>query len=121
MTNSIQATIILPLPPSINTYWRNARGHTYIAPTGRQFRSEVLDVVKRSKITTFGDARLEMSVVLHFRDRRQSDIDNRIKALWDALEHAGVYDNDSQIDTLVVSRGSIEKGGKCVVTIRESI
>ena len=68
----------------------------------------------RSKL---GSARLEMKVVLYPRDRRKQDIDNRIKALWDALGDAGVFEDDEQIDVLIVERGEIKKGGGCLVLI----
>jgi crossover junction endodeoxyribonuclease RusA len=58
-----------------------------------------------------------MKVVLYPRDRRKQDIDNRIKALWDALGEAGVFDDDEQIDVLQIERGEIKKGGGCLVYI----
>jgi crossover junction endodeoxyribonuclease RusA len=58
-------------------------------------------------------------VALHvsMRDRRIADIDNRVKAALDALTHAGVYDDDSQIDELLVCRGEIVKGGRLGVMV----
>jgi len=35
----------------------------------------------------------------------------------DALEDAGVYDNDGQIDVLMIQRGEIRKGGGVDVMI----
>lgn len=69
------------------------------------------------KVPKLGTARLEMQVTLYPKDRRKQDIDNRIKALWDALADAGVFDNDEQIDVLMVQRGAIKKGGGCLVVI----
>ena len=71
------------------------------------------------KVPKLGTARLEMQVTLYPKDRRKQDIDNRIKALWDALADAGVFDNDEQIDTLMVQRGGIKKGGGCMVIIEK--
>ena len=59
-----------------------------------------------------------MDITLYPRDRRIQDIDNRIKALWDALE-GWVYEDDSQIDVLLVQRGEIRKGGGCLIMIDE--
>jgi Holliday junction resolvase RusA-like endonuclease len=70
-------------------------------------------------VPKLGSARLEMQVTLYPKDRRKQDIDNRIKALWDALASAGVFDNDEQIDVLMVQRGEIRKGGGCLVMIEE--
>jgi crossover junction endodeoxyribonuclease RusA len=71
------------------------------------------------KVPKLGTARLEMQVTLYPKDRRKQDIDNRIKALWDALADAGVFDNDEQIDVLMVQRGAIKKGGGCMVIIEK--
>jgi Holliday junction resolvase RusA-like endonuclease len=70
-------------------------------------------------VPKLGSARLEMQVTLYPKDRRKQDIDNRIKALWDALASAGVFNNDEQIDVLMVQRGEIRKGGGCLVMIEE--
>ena len=69
------------------------------------------------RVPKLGNARLEMQVTLYPKDRRKQDIDNRIKALWDALTDAGVFDDDEQIDVLMVQRGAIKKGGGCLVMI----
>lgn len=69
------------------------------------------------RVPKLGNARLEMQVTLYPKDRRKQDIDNRIKALWDALTDAGVFDDDEQIDVLMVQRGPIKKGGGCLVMI----
>jgi Holliday junction resolvase RusA-like endonuclease len=37
--------------------------------------------------------------------------------LLDALEHAGCYENDSQVDELHVIRQEVKKGGACTVII----
>lgn len=61
--------------------------------------------------------RLAVDIELYPPDRRKIDIDNRIKALLDVMEHAGVYEDDSQIDKLTVVRRAIEKHGAVVVKI----
>jgi len=44
-------------------------------------------------------------------------LDNLLKAVQDALQHAGVYRSDSQIDRLEVERGSVTKGGRVDVLV----
>jgi crossover junction endodeoxyribonuclease RusA len=90
-----------------------------ISKAGKEFKAQVSDYVVEYRVPKLGSARLEMKVVLYPRDRRKQDIDNRIKALWDALGDAGVFDDDEQIDILMVSRGEIKKGGGCLVIIQE--
>jgi len=52
-------------------------------------------------------------------DGRRRDLDNLQKALCDALQHAGVYADDSQIDRLDVQRGPVVPGGKVIVQVTE--
>lgn len=64
--------------------------------------------------------RLEMRVMLYYRDRRRTDVDNRVKPLQDALTHAGAYRDDTQIDRIIVERtvdGAKEE--RCIVCLRE--
>ena len=108
----------LPLPPSVNTYWRANGKRRFISKEGMLFRENVIDYCIDNKVPSFGDKRLQFQVTLYPRDKRIQDIDNRIKALFDALE-GWAYDSDSQIDVLLVQRGEIRKGGGCLVLIEE--
>lgn len=63
------------------------------------------------------NGRIWLSMRIFPRDRREIDLDNRVKAVQDALQEAGLFDNDSQIDHLEVKRGTIVQGGKCEVLI----
>ena len=108
----------LPLPPSVNTYWRANGKRRFISKEGMLFRENVADYCVDNKVPSFGEKRLQFQVTLYPRDRRIQDIDNRIKALFDALE-GWAYDSDSQIDVLIVQRGEIRKGGGCLVMVEE--
>ena len=105
----------LPLPPSVNHYWGQHGHRRYVSKAGIAFKAQVSDYVIEYRVPKLGTARLAMTVVLFPKDRRKQDIDNRIKALWDALADAGVFDNDEQIDTLFIERGEIKKDGGCRV------
>ena len=109
----------LPLPPSVNHYWGTHGHRRFVSKAGKEFKLAVQDYVIENAVPKLGEKRLEMQVTLYPRDKRKQDIDNRIKALWDALAEAGVYEDDSQIDVLIVQRGEIRKGGGCLVMIDE--
>ena len=95
-------------------------GHRrFVSKAGKEFKLQVQDYVIDNCVPKMGEKRLQMQVTLYPRDKRKQDIDNRIKALWDALAEAGVFDNDEQIDILIVQRGEIRKGGGCLVMIEE--
>lgn len=107
----------LPLPPSVNHYWGQSGHRRYVSKAGVAFKEAVSNYVAEFNVPKLGKSRLEFQVTLYPKDRRKQDIDNRIKALWDALSDAGVFDDDEQIDVLIVHRGEIKKGGGCLVYI----
>ena len=109
----------VPYPPSMNTMWRNFRGRTVLSKAGRIFREQVNFLVIDKNIPKFGDKKLKVTMILRPRDKRKTDIDNRIKAVLDALEHAGVFDDDFQVDHLEMIRGEPLKGGLLHVVIEE--
>ena len=118
---SKSAVLILPLPPSINSYFATFQGRRIISKAGREFKKFTADYCLVNQIPKFGPSRLSMTIRIHPRDRRINDLSNRIKALEDALVQAGVMDDDCQIDFLQAQRGEIKRGGECVVMIKEMI
>jgi crossover junction endodeoxyribonuclease RusA len=91
------------------------RSATLISKSGREYREVVVRACRaiQGKMT----GRLFVTVDLFPPDRRIRDIDNFNKSLLDALTHAGVWDDDSQIDALHIYRREIERGGRVVVEI----
>jgi crossover junction endodeoxyribonuclease RusA len=106
----------LPMPPSINSYWRFTGNRRFLTDKAKQFKSEVAHIVTFQPIR-FEDAKLEITVTINFRDKRVQDLDNRCKPLFDALVQAGLMNDDSQIKVFHVYEGPIVKGGKCSVKI----
>lgn len=105
----------LPWPPPTNTYYRNWRGRMVLSAEGREYKARVGDIVSEEKKSIVG--RINMVLGLFAPNKRKYDIDGRIKAVQDALQDAGVFDDDEQIDGLVVVRGPIVKGGGCKVIL----
>lgn len=58
-----------------------------------------------------------MFIIAYPPDKRKRDLDNLVKATQDALQHAGCYENDCDIDGLRVERGDVIKGGRIKVII----
>jgi crossover junction endodeoxyribonuclease RusA len=109
----------LPYPPSVNHYWHLGRqGRVFIGKKGRGYRATVVALLKLYNVIKL-EGRLEINISLYPPDRRKRDLDNVLKALLDALCHAGVYNDDSQIDVLRISRKDPIKGGEIIVELTE--
>jgi crossover junction endodeoxyribonuclease RusA len=55
---------------------------------------------------------LMVEIIIYPPDKRKRDIDNIKKALFDALQHAGLYEDDSQIvDDHTIKINKVVKGG----------
>jgi crossover junction endodeoxyribonuclease RusA len=90
-----------------------------LSKKGREYKALVQQYVVENNVPKLGDSKLKIMMVLMPRDKRRLDIDNRIKAVFDALEEAGVFNDDFQVDHLEMIRGDIIKGGKIIVVIEE--
>lgn len=111
--------LILPYPPSVNSYWQ-ANGHRrFISKEGVKFTKEVQEYVKLNHLKGFGDKKVAVSVMIHPRSKRRFDLDNTLKAILDAMMKAGMYDDDSQIEFIEIARGEEVDGGQAIVHLYE--
>lgn len=105
--------LCVPLSPSLNRYYRSVvqyvRGEpmarVLISPEGRRYQRAVSASLRASLGPAW--ARLEgpLRAVLTLYVRvRGSDADNRAKAALDALQAAGVFENDKQLCEVVLRR-----------------
>ena len=95
--------LTLPFPPSVNRYWRHVGNRVLISKEGREFREHVTDLMKDQRVKKHqGDLIVDISLIPV--DRRRRDVDNSLKALLDAMQTGGAYDDDSQIVRLTVEK-----------------
>src|SRR6516164_4193510 len=109
--------VVLPYPPSINHYWRRVGPRTLISREGRRFRERVLAILAARRIEPLVGP-LAVEVDIHPPDNRRRDIDNVQKALLDALQHGGAYEDDSQIVRLTIEKRQSVENGTTIVRIR---
>lgn len=109
----------LPYPPTVNTYWRHAvvgrACRVFTTKEGKEYRKLVRALL--IGVQSYS-GRLMVIVTAHPPDKRKRDLDNILKALLDAMQ-GSLYEDDSQIDQLLIKRGDVIKGGKVRVTIEE--
>jgi len=90
--------LLLPEPPSANTYWRRHGNIIHVSNEARAYKQAVAMLASRYKNgaeCAFPSGDLSVVVVWH-RSAKRGDLPNRTKVLYDALE-GSVYANDRQI------------------------
>lgn len=99
------------LPPTLNHYYRSGGGHRYKTTEGRAYQQFVAAEMRAqrkalpaAKSHVPYPGRVALHIIMTTRTRRRWDLDNRVKAVQDCLQLAGVIKDDSQIDELVVRR-----------------
>jgi crossover junction endodeoxyribonuclease RusA len=116
-------TFTLPYPPSANHLYNPvAYGRTVLSAAGRDYQRMVGDIVLAQRPKPWTPLSGHLQVVLGFfpPDHRRRDIhDNPIKALADALTHAGVWVDDRHIDDCRALRGPVATPPYVVVWIRQ--
>ena len=108
--------LTIPFPPSINSYWGFSGHRRFLNKKATQFKRDVAEQVSLTPVR-FGDQRLFITILLYERDKRVRDIDNICKPLLDSLVQAGLFNDDSQVDRLLVVRCEKFKGGKAEIII----
>ena len=117
------------LPPTVNSMYRNVGSRRYKQPEVQDWQEEISSLMaeewnKVEKNSPVPHERppyrrqVAAEIELTSKDRRGWDIDNRLKSLLDCLELAGVLVNDSQIDSLKVTRNYGE-GNKTRIILME--
>ncbi|MFC6277301.1 RusA family crossover junction endodeoxyribonuclease [Psittacicella hinzii] len=113
----MQLELTLDFPVSVNAMYKTVvRGkftHRAHSQRYREYRKQIIPQVqyqilaqkwKKANENTF----IALEVVEYCPDRRRRDIDNVIKPIMDILTEAGVYDDDSQIKRLEVSKINVD-------------
>lgn len=123
----------LPYPPSLNHY--KTLGRLTLTAKGKLYQPRIdtthtkryyyevwfrINHLKAKEgLKTFGSAKICMELDVYPPDARKRDLDNICKCSIDSLQRAGLFDDDYQIDRLVVQRMDIIQSGKLVVRIHE--
>ena len=116
--------LTLQYPPSINTYYRHVGHRVLISREGRAFRKNVCALLAgaggnggNGPRKPPAGGRIVLTMDAFPPDNRRRDMDNVAKPVLDALQHAGVYLDDSCIDVLLVRRRHVVPGGRLDVEI----
>ena len=116
----------LPYPPSVNHYYRNvviwkdgrAMARTLISREGRKYRKAVEVHVMLKQLKPL-QGPIALDIRIYPPDRRKRDLDNAQKALLDSMQHAGVFEDDSQVVKITAEKCGPVRGGRVCVRISE--
>lgn len=134
----VDIKLTLPYPPSVNHYWNEKAIKAkktgrwtiikYLSKRAKVFREEVQGAVyEQLGMPPRLNCRLAIIIHQHYGPTREDsrttggthqDIDNSLKPLFDALEWCRVYQDDEQIDELLVLRKRRAAIGRVEVTIK---
>lgn len=112
-------SLVLPFPPSVNACWRNVNGRTLISEKGRKFRGSAIvaiyEQLRRKPIAITEPVTVKVKMYPPTNHKR--DIDNYLKAPFDALTHANIWKDDDQVKRVEMEWCEVVKGGRFEITI----
>ena len=104
------------LPPTVNHLYRTRGRHRYKTPEGVAYQeATAAEMRTQREALPARNCRgpylgpVALHIVMTSRTQRRWDLDNRIKAVQDCLQMAGIIKDDSQITELVVRREALPK------------
>lgn len=123
-TPPAQATLILPLPPSANAYWRplviQGRARMGVTNEARAYKARIKKILnKQWPYMAYGNEMRCCVGVTVVAENLRGDVHNTLKVLFDALQGL-VFIDDKIITYANVSLGGIAKNGPGFVILNIS-
>jgi crossover junction endodeoxyribonuclease RusA len=113
--------LCLPYPPTVNHSVKHGGGKHYLTADAKAYRVDVNAQVQAQNAARGLSGPLVVVCELFPPSNRRMDMDNRFKTLADALTHANVWQDDSQIVDLRLVRGEVREGGMVTVEVTECV
>lgn len=113
-------TLTLPWPPTVNHYYTVARGRKILSAKGRKYRADAaLLVAKQDAYYKIRTGKIGLTIRAYAPDKRKRDLDNLLKPILDALTYGNVYQDDSQVIDLRITKYYPNTGGRVEVVVDE--
>lgn len=109
--------LTIPYPPSTNRLYRNMKGTMVKSAEARDYAFNVALLARTHHLKPFEG---EVVVTMDFyRPRKSGDLDNRLKAVLDALQGTG-FVNDNQVVEIIARRFDDSKRPRVEVVIESA-
>jgi crossover junction endodeoxyribonuclease RusA len=109
----------IPWPPSVNHYYRHVGNKVLISREGRQYRENVMAMFRDKPQPPFTGP-IELYAEFYPPDARRRDLDNLLKCTQDTLQHAGLFNDDSQIAVIhIIKQKPIPPHGLTYIRIKD--
>lgn len=108
--------LVLPYPPSMNTYWRRVGNKTVLSKKGREYKALVGRMCNLEHLEPVPGP-LALTILAFPPDNRARDLDNIQKAILDSLT-GWAWQDDSQVDCLGVERHQTHPEGAVLVDLK---
>ena len=93
----------LPWPPGSNNAYPTVGNRRVLSKEGKDYKRAVgLEVIRKNRGHVVG--RIDVRIWCYPPDDRKFDLDGKLKIVLDSLTEAGVWGDDSQIDSLAIYR-----------------
>lgn len=118
MKGALPCVIKLPWAPSVNSIWRSRAKQVYISKRYKEFLESSKCAVLAQKIHPIdGSDELYVSISLYPPSKRSYDVDNRAKAILDALTNVGFWPDDSIVKKLTIEKKTPVSKGAVIVEV----
>lgn len=86
-------------------------------PEVKKYVEDVGYLILQQKLKPLVSSRLRLELVMYPPDNKKRDLDNILKAILDALQHANLYADDFHIQQLYIERGEVRRFGEVEFTL----
>ena len=120
----IELSLSYPKGLSVNAIWKPVKYKMILNPKAKKYKDEMYFLIRQQypkNDFNFGSVPLTMCISIYPPDNRVRDIDNVAKIILDALQYSKVYDNDNQIQKLIIERKEIKKPKGLLLVCIESL
>jgi len=114
-----QVNVVLPWPPTVNTYYACVDGRKVLSRKGREYKEAVKKVIDANSLRLYLTCDLNVSIDLYPPRDFKYDVDNYSKSIFDSLTAANFWTDDSIVRRCAAEKMDKVAGGRVVVRVSE--